>query len=164
MPEKGLQVSFGRVLGKENTYESKLAYTLSSTLFELLAHPQDFQKVKQEISKAVPDQNIIPSYADIENLPYFNAVIQESLRLHPGVMSRMARTSPEQEIVYHDKEYNATYTLPAGTWYSMSTHVTQSDNRYWENPLGFHPQRWIDNPKSGRAFIAFSRGSRNCVG
>ena len=141
-----------------------IAYTLSATLFELLAHPEELQKVKKELAAAIPDKDRAPSYSEVESLPYFSAIIQESLRLHPGVMSRMARISPEVDIVYHDKRRGRTYVIPAGTWTSMSTFVTHTDPNVFEDPYEFRPQRWIDNPKLSRSFIAFARGSRNCVG
>ena len=141
-----------------------LAYTLTATLFELLAHPEDFQKVKDELAAAIPDKNRVPSYSEVETLHYFNAAIQESLRLHPGVTSRMPRVSPEVDIVYHDKGRSRTYVIPPGTPTSMSTFITHTDPDVFEDPYEFRPQRWIDNPKLGRTFIAFSRGSRNCVG
>ena len=143
---------------------ANIAYTLSATLFELLAHPEELRKVKAELATAVPNKNRVPSYSEVETLPYFNAVIQESLRLHPGVMSRMARISPDVEIVYHDKRHGKTYRIPPGTWTSMSTFITHTDPHVFENPYEFRPQRWIDDPKLGHSFIAFSRGSRNCVG
>lgn len=140
------------------------AYTLTATLFELLANPDELRKVKEELAAAIPDKTKVPSYADTENLPYFNAAIQESLRLHPGVMSRMGRISPETEIVYHDRKSARTYVLPPGTWYSMSAHITHADPDFWGDAAEYRPQRWLDNPKLSRFFVAFARGSRNCVG
>ena len=141
-----------------------VAYTLSSTVFELLAHPSELQKVKDELAVAVPDKNRVPSYSEVENLPYFNACIQETLRLHPGVLSRMPRISPEVGIVYRDQRRGKTYKIPAGTTTSMSTYITHTNPDVFEDPYSYTPQRWIDNPKLSRSFIAFSRGSRNCVG
>ena len=140
------------------------AYTLSATIFELLAHPQDLQKVKDELATAIPDKNRVPSYSEVENLPHFNACIQEILRLHPGVLSRMPRVSPEVDIVYNDTRSGTTYVIPPGTSTSMSTYITHTNPDVFEDPYEYRPQRWIDNPKLSRSFIAFSRGSRNCVG
>jgi len=140
------------------------AYTLSATMFELLAHPRDLQKVKNELATAIPDKDRVPSYSEVENLPYFNACIQEVLRLHPGVLSRMPRVSPEVDIVYNDKRRGTTYVIPPGTSTSMSTYITHTNPDVFEDPYEYRPQRWIDNPKLSRSFIAFSRGSRNCVG
>lgn len=135
-----------------------------ATLFELLAHPEELQKVKNELATALPNKNKIPSFSDVNNLPYFNAVMQETLRLHPGVISRMVRISPEIPIVYQDKQRGSIYTVPPGMWTSMSTYITHTNEEVFEDPLEFRPQRWIDNPKLSRAFVAFSRGTRNCVG
>ena len=142
------------------------AYTLSATLFEVLSHPSDLARVKSELAPAIPNKDTVPSYAAIETLPYFNACIKEALRLHPGVMSRMPRISPETDIVYHDKRRGGgkTFVIPRGTTASMSTYITHTDPDLFEEPYAFKPQRWIDNPLLSRAFIAFSRGSRNCVG
>lgn len=75
---KELLVSFftpGQTSGLEIDTKPILAYTLSATLFELLSHPDEYDKVKAEIASALPDQSRIPSYSDVENLPYFSAVI-----------------------------------------------------------------------------------------
>jgi len=148
-----------------DTKMSQTAYTLTATLFELLKHPSWFAKVRAEIQSAVPDKSRIPSFAEVENLVYFNAVIQETLRLHPGVVSRMHRISPDEPIVYPQKPGSKGFVLPPGTWTSMTTLTMHSDPAAFETPQEWHPERWIENPKSNlRAFIGFSRGSRNCVG
>ncbi|KAF5026931.1 hypothetical protein F66182_961 [Fusarium sp. NRRL 66182] len=144
--------------------EGTTAYTLSAVLFELLAHPDEYERAKEEIATVVSGKDKMPSYSELENLPYFNAIIQEGLRLHPGVMSRMPRISPETAIVYNDTQSSKQYVLPPGTLTSMSCFITHTNPEAFESPLEFRPQRWIDNPKLNRSFIGFSRGSRNCVG
>lgn len=79
-------------------------------------------------------------------------------------MSRMARYSPETDVVYSDTRRDKKYVIPRGTTTSMSTFITHTDPDVFEDPYEFHPQRWIDDLKLNRSFIAFSRGSRNCVG
>ncbi|KAJ8126552.1 hypothetical protein O1611_g7086 [Lasiodiplodia mahajangana] len=130
------------VLGGEST----TGYTLQAILFELLSHPDDYDKAKSEVVSALSNDDI------------------EVLRLHPGVVSRMTRISPDKDIVYEDKRRGRTYVLPAGTPSSMTTLTTHMNPETFEHPDEFIPQRWIDNPKLSRALIAFSRGSRNCVG
>ncbi|OTB00608.1 hypothetical protein M426DRAFT_65572 [Hypoxylon sp. CI-4A] len=144
--------------------ESTTGYTLCAILFELLSHPDDYEKARNEVLLALYDDDIALSYARVQNLPYFNAVVQEGLRLHPGVLSRLARISPEKDIIYHCKRHERTYTLPAGTLASMTTLITHTNPDTFEDPDKFHPQRWIDTPKLSRELLAFSRGSRNCVG
>ncbi|KAI4604035.1 hypothetical protein KJ359_000162 [Pestalotiopsis sp. 9143b] len=45
----------------------------------------------------------------LEQLPYLTAVIMEGLRLSPAIGSRMARISPDRDIIYGD------WRIPAGT-------------------------------------------------
>ncbi|KAL8636560.1 MAG: hypothetical protein Q9226_009243 [Calogaya cf. arnoldii] len=107
--------------------EGTSAYTLTATLLELLSHPKDLAKVEGELAAAMPNKNQMPSYSAIEALRHFNAAIQESLRLHPGVMSRIPRISPEASIVYKDKGRGRTFVLPPGTVTSMSTFITHTN-------------------------------------
>ncbi len=139
------------------------AYTLSATMFELLAHSRDLQKVKNELATVILDKNRVSSYSEVENLSYFNACIQEILRLHSDVLSRMPRVSFEVNIVYNDKRHGTTYVISPGTFTSMSTYITHINSDVFENLYEYRSQRWIDNLKLSRFFIAFSRESRNCV-
>ena len=65
------------------------AYSLSAITYELLANPDKLAKLKEELVAALPDPDTVPTLAVVEKLPYFNAAIQEGLRLHPG--ARCAR-------------------------------------------------------------------------
>ena len=117
------------------------AYTLSATMFELLAHPRDLQKVKNELATVIPDKDRVSSYSEVENLSYFNACIQEVLRLHPDVLSRMPRVSSEVNIVYNDKRRGTTYVIPSGTFTSMSTYITHINPDVFENSYEYRSQR-----------------------
>ncbi|KAL2863960.1 cytochrome P450 [Aspergillus lucknowensis] len=140
------------------------AYTLSAAIYQLLANPEEFDKVKAELVAALPDPREIPSYSQVEQLRYFQAAIQETLRLHPGVVSRLPRVSPTEPIVYTNKRNGRTYVIPPGTATSMTTQIAHTNEEVFEDPLAFRPQRWIDNPRLDRAFIRFARGTRNCIG
>ncbi|KAI0114057.1 cytochrome P450 [Nemania sp. FL0031] len=144
--------------------ESTTGHTLSAILFELLSHPDVYKTAKDEVTLAMPGKNGVASHADVRKLPYLNAVINEGLRLHPGVISRMPRISPDKDIIYYDKKRGKTYVVPAGTPASMTSFVTHSDQELFEEPLQFNPHRWINNPNLSRVTIPFSHGSRNCVG
>jgi cytochrome P450 len=128
-------------------------------MYELLANPPVLEKLQRELAEAIPDRGTMPSFVQVESLPYLNAVIQETVRLHPGVMARQARISPDLAITYKGK-----YTLPPGTIFSMSPLTTHMNADVFQDPHVFRPERWIDNPRIGRAFLGFARGSRNCVG
>ncbi|KAI3329673.1 cytochrome P450 [Ustulina deusta] len=144
--------------------EGTTAHTLTCCLYQLLANPDEVRQLKAELAVAVPDPNNI-ELSQVDSLPYLYAVIQEAVRLHPGVMARQVRISPEVPIVYTDKETGRSYTVPPKTVTSMSpldTHL--HPDAFGPDAYAYRPQRWIDNPKLGKYFMGFARGARNCVG
>jgi cytochrome P450 len=69
--------------------------TLMVGTYHLLKQPDKLQKLKTELSAAWPSLNERePKLRDLENLPYLNAVIKESLRLASGVVSGLLRVVP----------------------------------------------------------------------
>lgn len=143
--------------------EGTTAYTLNAATYELLANPQVLQELQRELSQAIPDANKLPSFAQVEALPFLGAVIQETVRLHPGVMARQARISPDVPVTYKSKS-GRDYVFPPGTVMSMSPYTTHLKEDLFQDAYQFRPQRWIDEPRLDRAFHGFARGSRNCVG
>ncbi|KAH6628935.1 cytochrome P450, partial [Chaetomium tenue] len=143
--------------------EGTTAFTLTAAVYELLANPPVLAKLKAELAVAIPDPESIPSFAEVDGLPYFNAIVQEVIRLHPGVMNRQMRVPADQPVVYRSKE-GKEYVVPAGFLVSVSPLCMHMNPEVFENPYEFQPQRWIDNPKLARAFIGFSRGTRSCLG
>ncbi|KAJ8063550.1 hypothetical protein OCU04_007422 [Sclerotinia nivalis] len=145
--------------------EGTTAYSLTCALYHLLAKPAEAQKLKDELAAVGLHRNEIPSIAQVDSLPYLSAIIQEAVRLHPGVMARQVRISPEVPIVYKDKFKGKQYVIPPETVTSMSpldTHMHR--DAFGDDAYEFRPQRWIDNPKLARYFHGFARGARNCVG
>ncbi|ERF75987.1 hypothetical protein EPUS_01353 [Endocarpon pusillum Z07020] len=138
------------------------ATTLSSAVYELLANPDKLKKLKEELAATFPDSESPITFSQVEHLPYLGAVIQECLRCHPGVITRMARVSPEVPVTYDRGGKH--YTFPAGTPMSMtSTHIHFHPD-FFPAPREFRPERWIENPRLDKYLIAFSRGTRNCLG
>jgi cytochrome P450 len=75
------------------------ADTVGNTLMvgthHLLHEQKVLQKLKKELSSAWPSLNgEEPKLKDLENLPYLNAVIKESLRLASGVTAGLLRVVP----------------------------------------------------------------------
>jgi cytochrome P450 len=46
----------------------------------------------------------------------------------------------------------------------QSLYLLHTDPSVFPDPLKFHPQRWIDNPKLSKYQFAFSKGSMSCLG
>lgn len=141
-----------------------IAWSLHAALFEILEHPEVFYKLKAELSQLELDQDGLPSIQQLEGLPYLGAVIQEAVRVHPGVLTRQMRVSPELPIIYEDTNLRKKYTVPSGFVVSMSPYITHRDEHIFQDAKYFDPERWIKNPKLTRYFHGFSRGTRSCVG
>ncbi|KAI1182444.1 cytochrome P450 [Nemania serpens] len=116
------------------------SYTLSAAVYQLLANPRILKRAKEELAQAIPQAGQVPTYHQIETLPYFSAVVQEVLRVHPSIVSRLPRVSPDVPIIYDDKK-SGKRTL-----------------------YEFRPERWLENPGINEAFMGFARGTRNCIG
>ncbi|KAJ0417856.1 cytochrome P450 [Aspergillus carlsbadensis] len=156
--------------------QGTVAYSITAAIFELLANPADFEKVRDELCLAIPDADAdtIPRYSQVECLPYFQAALQEALRLHPAVCTRLPRVSPDTPIVYtrtppgnskgDSTTLEKTYTIPRGTTTSMSPSILHMNPDIFPGPAAYRPQRWIDDPRLDRAIIVFAKGTRNCIG
>ena len=137
---------------------------MNAAVYQILADPLVCKKLKAELATLSPAPDGIPPLAEVEALPYLSAVIQETIRIHPGVVSRQMRVSPEVPIVYNDKYTGRGYSVPPGTVYSMSPIDVHMNPKYFEDPYEFRPERWLENPTLGRYFLGFGKGSRNCLG
>ena len=100
-----------------------------------------------------------PTVADLERLPYLQAVINEALRLYPPAYL-LARTSIAPSTI-------GGYDFPTGTTILMSQWVTHRDARFFDDPDAFRPERWLDG-LMGRlpagAYYPFGDGPRRCIG
>ncbi|KAL5402290.1 hypothetical protein PMIN03_010802 [Paraphaeosphaeria minitans] len=102
----------------------------------------------------------LPSFVELERLPFLQALIKEGLRLSYGVMHRMPRVSPDQPIVYRD------WVIPPGVSVGMSAYMNHTDPNIYPDPFTFNPERWLKDvtPAMTRCLVPFSKGSRNCLG
>ena len=63
--------------------------TLSMTCYYLATNPDVQQRLQQEIDSVWTDEDKIPSYETVHELPYLDMVISETLRLFPPGQSTM---------------------------------------------------------------------------
>jgi len=125
------------------------------------------EKLREEVSRVpVSDDGLgLPAAKDLTQLPYFNAVIKETLRLYAPIPTYEPRTSPVDTVIDG-------YEIPAGTVVGMSPYCLHRDEKVFPSPLEFEPERWLTSsgtliPESdlkNRYFWAFSSGGRMCIG
>jgi len=136
------------------------AKALTFATYSLLTSPVVLQTLKVELETAIPgsDPAAKISLEQIQHLPYLSAVIKESLRLTYGVVGRLARIWPREEIRFGE------WSIPAGTPVSMTSYDVHHDEGIFKDSFHFNPQRWIDNPGLDRYLVSFGKGTRQCLG
>ena len=141
------------------------AWSLTVTSYCLVAHPEALKKVKDELASAFPGgADTIHDLVTLEHLPYFTAVIQESLRIGIGASHRSPRISPDKVLPYTDPSTGKQWIIPAGTPVCMSHALLFRDPSIFPDPTSFRPERWIENPGLEKYQFAFSKGTRACIG
>ncbi|XP_076958563.1 geraniol 8-hydroxylase-like [Bidens hawaiensis] len=134
--------------------------TTEWAMTELLVNPDMFSRVRKEVATIVGEDGQIQE-AKILDLPYLQAVIKETMRLHLSVPL----------LVPHKTETDVKlgkYTVPKNTQILVNAWAMARDPRYWENPLVFKPERFLENEIDYKGqnfeFIPFGSGRRMCPG
>ncbi|KAI3318858.1 cytochrome P450 [Xylariaceae sp. AK1471] len=136
----------------------------------LLAKHQDLQeKLREEIREALPDDSIIDNSTDLagilEQLPYLNGIMNETLRLYPTVPVTLRQAIRDSNI--------AGQVIPKGVTVVLSMWQMNRSPEVWgPGAAEFRPERWITSGKpntSGGAgsnyeFLTFLHGPRSCIG
>ncbi|KAK3695836.1 cytochrome P450 [Podospora appendiculata] len=141
------------------------ARTIGFASFYILTRPTIRSRLEAELRQPMaswPAQ--VPTWAELDKLPFLQAIVKESLRLSYGVMHRLPRVSPDVPIQYRD------YTIPPGIPVGMSAYLMHSDPAVFPSPGEFIPERWIGDKLGSsmaamnKSYVPFCRGSRNCLG
>ena len=99
--------------------------------------------------------------AGLQDLPYLNAVLQESLRIYPPSAFAQARIVPPEGAIICGK------AIPGGTSVGVASLAASLSESNWTEPNAFKPERWIGDQWEGddrKAMEPFLLGPRNCVG
>ena len=154
------------------------ATALTYAVWLVAGHPRVGDRLRAELD-AVLDGDA-PSFADVPQLPYTEAVVEEALRLYPPVTA-----------VYREAREPTTvggYRVDPGDALQLSIYQVHRDDRWWGAPESFRPERWLDDDADlpgvdpdtagedadaaafGRddrpeyAFFPFGGGPRHCIG
>lgn len=139
------------------------AWTLSVATYYLLANPHILTRLKLELKAAIPDPDIFISLSILERIPYLVAIGQEALRLSYGVSTRLQRMAPDP-MVFVDPQTKKKWIIPPNTPCGMTSVFVHHDESVFPNSKSFIPERWIQDPRLNRYLVAFSKGTRQCLG
>lgn len=140
------------------------SFTLTCLTYHLLANPKVLSKLKDELAAALPHGITDMNIHALESLPYLNAIIRETLRMHSPAAFCMERIAAEEDLTYHSPHDGKTYILPRGTVIGMTAPLLSRLTSLYPDASTFRPERFIENPELEKVQIAFGRGTRRCVG
>ncbi|OOF96477.1 hypothetical protein ASPCADRAFT_144945 [Aspergillus carbonarius ITEM 5010] len=138
------------------------AIGLSAAVFYLYRSPETLEKLRKELDQACLGRDV--SFQEMQKLSYLQAVIKESMRLHPGVGFPLFRLVPRGGAVICNEFF------PEGTNVGINSWVVHRDVRIWgADADDFVPERWLSNDTEKlrimeQCLMPFGLGSRVYVG
>lgn len=130
--------------------------TVEWALTLLLNNPEKLKKLQTEIDEKVGDNRLVQE-SDVQNLPYLQSVITESLRVKPsGPM-----------MVPHEASEDCTvggYNVTKGTILLVNAQRILSDPDTWVEPMKFEPERYLDGNCDVSKMLIFGMGRMRCPG
>lgn len=137
---------------------------LTNLFYYLMSNPETYRRLRKEVDDAFPPGSEIDTKI-VSELKYLQAVINETLRLQPAVPCGGPRVIPKgsQGTIIAGK------FIPPESTVQITTYALHRDQRYYENPEVFWPERWLTEDAKQReimntAHIPFSYGPTQCAG
>jgi len=135
---------------------------LSYLAYETSKNPEIQEKLQEEVDQAFEDANgKFPDYNTIQNLPYLDMVIHETLRLHTAVGLNTRSCNEDYHIPGTD------ITIKKNDLLSICAQGIHSNPEFYSHPHQFYPEHFSKENKATRspyAFQAFGQGPRACIG
>ncbi|KAL6642525.1 hypothetical protein ACP70R_020706 [Stipagrostis hirtigluma subsp. patula] len=139
--------------------------TVQRAMAQLLRHPEKMEKVRAELAERLgSNPNDIVKESDLDKLPYLQAVVKETLRLHPAV------PLIPREVVADGVSLGG-FPVPIGTGIVVNLWAIGRDPKAWSQPEEFMPERFLDekvvhSDSKGFdfAYKPFGAGRRVCPG
>ncbi|KAJ7176869.1 cytochrome P450 oxidoreductase [Mycena filopes] len=160
---KQVRAAVGSILGAGS---DTTAITMRALIRFVVGDAEIYRTVQAEVDDAVKNGSITfpMSYEDAGRLPYFQACLKETLRLHPPVPWTLSR------VVDRGGASIAGHFFAEGTEISMSPFVVhRRPEAYGSDAEVFRPERWLEADSEQRKVmehnnLAFGSGPRVCIG
>jgi cytochrome P450 family 135 len=119
------------------------ATSVAWAIERLVRHPDRLAKLTAEIDGG-------------ESEEYMDAVVNETMRVRPVVPMVMRVLTKPMTVCGHE--------LPKGTRVAPSIWLTNRDEKTYESPAEFRPERFLGRQPETFAWIPFGGGVRRCIG
>ncbi|XP_074360343.1 flavonoid 3'-monooxygenase [Apium graveolens] len=138
--------------------------TVEWAIAEVLRNPEILAQARKELDSVIGPDRLVTEL-DLPRLPYLQAVVKETFRLHPSTPLSLPRIASES------CEING-YFIPKGSTLLVNVWAIARDPNMWADPLEFRPERFLpggEKPNvdvTGNDFevIPFGAGRRICAG
>ncbi|XP_062205644.1 geraniol 8-hydroxylase-like [Phragmites australis] len=134
--------------------------TVEWAMVELLQNPFSMANACDELARVIGSGKSIQE-SDIGKLPYLQAVIKETFRLHPPAPLLLPRHAQVEIKIMG-------YTISKGSRVLVNVWAMGRDKAIWPEPDKFMPQRFLDRTVDLRGgdfeLIPFGGGRRVCPG
>ncbi|KHN48735.1 Flavonoid 3'-monooxygenase [Glycine soja] len=138
--------------------------TVEWAITELIKNPRIMIQVQQELNVVVGQDRLVTEL-DLPHLPYLQAVVKETLRLHPPTPLSLPRFAENSCEIFN-------YHIPKGATLLVNVWAIGRDPKEWIDPLEFKPERFfpggekddVDVKGNNFELIPFGAGRRICVG
>ncbi|WP_226023026.1 cytochrome P450 [Halomicrobium salinisoli] len=130
------------------------ALTLTYVWDLLSRNPDVERRLRAEVDEVCDGR---PAIEDLFEFEYAGHVVREALRLYPP--AHEIRREPVEDVRFGG------YDVPAGSLLVLPTWVLHRDDRFWDDPEAFRPERWADGgDRPEFAYFPFGGGPRRCIG
>lgn len=133
------------------------ALALTFTWYLLSEHPSVRDRFHAELDEVLDGEQ--PTVDDLSALDFTECVLKEALRLYPPLHGIPRETTRPVDV--------GDYRIPAGATVLLSTYQVHRDERFFEEPLAFRPERWegdLESRLPSFAYFPFGGGPRRCLG
>jgi coumaroylquinate(coumaroylshikimate) 3'-monooxygenase len=136
------------------------AFTMEWALSEIIRQPKIMKRAHEELDTVVGRTRPVLT-SDLPNLLYLQAIIKETLHLHPIFPFGIPHSNGEDVQLLN-------YKIPANTTVLINLWAMGRDPKIWKKPLEFNPDRFsnsnINVGGSNYNLLPFGSGRRQCPG
>ncbi|KZT09730.1 cytochrome P450 monooxygenase pc-3 [Laetiporus sulphureus 93-53] len=146
-----------------------IAVSLTFAVYFLCIYPAALKRLRSEILEKVGSRRK-PTYADVKEMKFLRAFINETLRLYPAVPFNI-RLSVNEGLLPNPDPNGKPYYVPPRTPVSYSVFAMHRRTEYWgPDAQEFDPDRFLDErvtkylTPNPFIFLPFNAGPRICLG
>ncbi|PYH29862.1 cytochrome P450 [Aspergillus neoniger CBS 115656] len=135
-----------------------IAISLGTAMYMLLKHPSALRKLREEIDGFAVNEQINTSFLfkQASHMPYLQACIKETFRIHPPISYSLVRIVPETGAVIDGTFFPPETTVGVNPW---ALHY--NEQIFGPDASVFRPERWMQDHET---ILKFSCGAYMCLG